>query len=187
MKEGSHMRLGRLLKFGLIGIVALLALSWVAIWVYINVFKEDPPPPLSFDTLDAATTTLSAAPAGSAQSNCSLLTFENGRAVFTVTDPGDAAKKIAITSEAISGTVSVCDGTVDAGTVDVDVSSAVAEGDEAATAVALSVLEATEFPVVSLTLNGAGSAAAVVAGEERQVPVEVIVNGSSVTVTSDLS
>jgi hypothetical protein len=178
------MRLGRLLKFGLIGIVALLALSWVGIWVYINVFKEDPPPPLSFDTLDAATTTLSA---GSAASTCSPLSFENGRAVFTVADPGDAAKKIIISSEAISGTVSVCDGTVQSGTVDVDVSSAVAEGDDADTADALGALQAAEFPVVSLTIDGAGSGSAVVAGEERQVPVEVTVDGSSVTVTSDLS
>ncbi len=180
------MRIRRFIMFGVGGIVALLALSWIGIYLYINVFKEDPPPPLSFDTLDASTTSLSAADT----SACSPLSFESGRAVFTVADPSDAAKTIELSSQALSGELMVCNGLAQSGTVDVDVSGATAASGDADSAAGRTALQAEEFPVVSITLAGSDPAASpalvLVAGEERSVPVVVTVDGETVSVSAAL-
>jgi hypothetical protein len=176
------MRIRRFIMFGVGGIVALLALSWVAIYVYIHVFKEDPPPPLSFDTLDAATTTVAAV----AQSGCSPLTFESGRAVLTVADPAKASRALEVTSQAMSGELTICNGLATSGTIDIDVSTAVAATGEADTAAGRTALQADEFPVVSITLNGADPATVLVAGDERQVPVVVSIDGTAVSVAATL-
>ncbi len=176
------MRVLRFLMFGVGGIVALLALSWIAIYLYINVFKEDPPPPLSFDTLDASTTSLSAA----GTSGCSPLSFESGRAVLTVADPASAGKMIELSTQAMSGELSVCAGIAQSGTVDIDVSSAVAASGEDDSKAGRAALQADEFPVVSITLAGTDPAIVLVAGDERQVPVVVSIDGDAVTVTAAL-
>ena len=176
------MRIRRFIMFGVGGVVALLALSWIAIYVYIHVFKEDPPPPLSFDTLDAATTTVAAA----APSACSPLTFESGRAVLTVADPAQDTRTLKVMSQVMSGELTVCNGLATSGTIDIDVSSAVAETGEADTAAALSALQTDEFPVVSITLNGSDPATVLVAGDEREVPVVVSIDGTAVFVTATL-
>lgn len=176
------MRIRRFIMFGVGGVVALLALSWVAVYVYIHVFKEDPPPPLSFDTLDAATTTLAVA----AQPACSPLTFESGRAVLTVADPAKDSQTLVVTSQVMSGELTVCNGLATSGTIDIDVSSAVAASGDADTAAGRSALQTDEFPVVSITLNGADPATVLVAGDERELPVVVSIAGTAVLVTATL-
>jgi hypothetical protein len=174
-------RLRRLIIWAVGAIVAVLALSWVGVYVYINFIKADPPPPLSFDSLDAATTTSANA---ASSSSCSPLTIESGRAVFTVNVADGAV--VSLSGDTVSGEVSVCDGVVSTGTIDVDVVSAQAATD-AETAAALEALQADEFPVVSLTVTEPGKALALVAGEERTVTAQVQLDGSAATVSADLA
>lgn len=50
-------RLKRRLFLGLVTSLVLVVVGWFAVpWVYINFIKDDPPPKLSFDQLDRATT-----------------------------------------------------------------------------------------------------------------------------------
>ncbi len=47
----------RRLVFGLLTVLLLAVVGWFAVpWVYINFVKDDPPPKLSFDQRDRATT-----------------------------------------------------------------------------------------------------------------------------------
>jgi hypothetical protein len=147
----------RALKWVVGALLVVGVVSSAGIYAYIKVFKEDAPPPLSFDQRDKQ----SGAPQCESPEN---KTFESGFVDFDLTD---SDQNVVGSTSVMSGEVQVCGDLIVGGTIDVDAASLVSGTEKAEELQAY--FQADEFPIVTLAVGSNGLATAAFAGTEKTV------------------
>jgi polyisoprenoid-binding protein YceI len=161
----------------LLGLVTFAAVAYVAVpWLYINVFSEPAPPPLSFEQLDkdrasASTTDTSSATPGPSSTllnasrsapRSALSQAANG--IWTVTKPSSAGYRVqeSIAGQAktavgrtstVDGSFTIVDGRVKAAEVNVDLSSMVSDEAQRDEQFRERIMDTNQFPVATFTLT----------------------------------
>jgi polyisoprenoid-binding protein YceI len=154
-------------KRWLLAFFALAAVAYVAIpWLYIHVFSEPAPPPLSFEQLDkdraatasSASTTNETSIAGAPVANAAL------DGVWTVTTPSSAGYRVEERiagqpktavgrTSTVDGSFTITNGQVSAAEVNVDLASMVSDESRRDEQFRGRIMATDEFPVATFTLT----------------------------------
>lgn len=143
------------------GAAAALVVGFFAVpWVYINLIREDAPPPLSFDDLAVTTvpgasapdTPSTAAPAAAAVTYSVIQPSTAGYRVKEVLN-GQSVEAVGRTST-VEGTITVDGLTVTAAEIDVDLTSITSDSSRRDGQFQGRIMSTDEFPVAAFVLSG---------------------------------
>ena len=157
-KPPRRRRIGRWLA-GAIAVVGVLAVAGP--FVYINFFREDPPPPLSFDALDAAASEAGSASDASAEQTSSVA---GEQSQWSVVQPSQAGYRVdevlsgqSVTAvgrtETVDGTVTIEGTTVTAAEINVDLASITSDSSRRDGQFRGRIMNTEEFPVATFVLS----------------------------------
>ena len=171
----------------LLASVVLAAVAYRAIpWLYINVFSEPAPPPLSFEQVDkdraaAGGTTVAGTEASVASTPANTNNAIDG--TWTVTAPSAAGYRVKELiagqpktavgrTSTVDGTFTITDGQVTAAEVNVDLASMVSDEARRDAQFRGRIMATDEFPVATFTLNEAFAL-----GDDRSSVEDLTVQG----------
>lgn len=163
----------------LLGLISLAAVAYFAIpWLYIHVFSEPAPPPLSFEQLDkdreASASSTSSAPANREPAAGAAAASQAVDGIWTVVGPSSAGYRVEESiagqpktavgrTSTVDGSFTVSGGQVTAAEVNVDLASMVSDEARRDAQFRGRIMATDEFPVATFTLTeafalGSGSA-----------------------------
>ena len=152
----------------LLGLLALAAVAYFAVpWLYIHVFSEPAPPPLSFEQLDKDREANPSSTLANGQSGAAgLATGQAVDGVWTVIAPSSAGYRVKESiagqpktavgrTSTVDGSFTIAGGQVTAAEVNVDLASMVSDEDRRDAQFRGRIMATNDFPVATFTLTDA--------------------------------
>jgi polyisoprenoid-binding protein YceI len=152
-------------KGWLLGLVALTAIAYVAIpWLYINVFSEPAPPPLSFEQLDKEREANSVSSVATVEPGGVAVANQAVEGVWTVVAPSSAGYRVEESiagqpktavgrTSTVDGSFTIAGGQVTAAEVNVDLATMVSDEARRDAQFRGRIMATDEFPVATFTLT----------------------------------